>query len=263
MSTARYTLRQDIGYQMGMGDRAFYMGTPDGTYAVTTFGCAGLALEEDDFFIDWFGRFYSGTHKDTDFEVTDFAKSNGVVTFSPALATATVAGDLFELHRDYTPAHINTLINLAIQQVETAALEDKVDDTLLTVASTFVYDLPTGFYTIEEVYQEESTANLYKPSGLLDPKGWQILRATTKRLWIDQNIISLTAARNLRLVGQAKPSVFSADAGTTNVNPNYIVQQVKAWLHQSRGEKEAMAIAQAIADRERRRLYVRPRGKLV
>jgi len=266
MSTARSTIRQTIGRLLGTGiNRAIYVGTPDGTYATTTFGCAALALEENDFFIDWFGRFYAGTHKDIDFEVTDSAKTNGVITFTPTLGAVTDATDLFELHRfdGPSPAELNTLINMAIQQVETWALEDKVDDTKETVASTYVYDLPTGFYTIEEIYFEESTADLYKAGSLQDPKGWKILRAATERLWLDQNIITITATRNIRIVGQSKPAALSTDAGTTNVDPAYIVQQVLAWIYQAQGNDKMFAIAQAIADRERKKIYVRPRGQLV
>ena len=246
-------------------------GTPDTNLAVGTFGCAKLALYADDYFNDWHGRFYSGTHKDTDFDVVDFAKTAGVTTFDPDLSSAVVVGDLFEMYPpDFTPEDFNSAINLAISMVEEEALQDKVDATLEVAASTYEYDIPTGFRYIDQVFQESGTANRYSPSAnLIDVRHWRILHGTTPRLWFDDNYVSLTTGRNLRLVGQGVQAQLSLDADTCAILKSFIIYQAKANLHFSRVDEQGdahfkkMIAAQTVADKERQHIGVAGRGKRV
>ena len=128
MAQALYELRQQVARLMG----EMVTGTPSGSLDVNTFGCPGLAIYDNDYFKDWNGHFYSGTHKDTSFVVTGFVKSGGVVTFVPALGSAVDATDLFELYPpDFKPEDINAAINLAISMVEAEALQDRVDESLI------------------------------------------------------------------------------------------------------------------------------------
>ena len=131
MATAFSALRQSVGRLLGAGDIAMVTGTPSGGYGTNTFQCSTLDQYEDDFFNEWFLRIYAGTHKDTTCTVTDFAKTNGVLTFSPAVVANIDATDLFELHRDFTVPELNNAINQAISMVDTEALLDKVDQSLV------------------------------------------------------------------------------------------------------------------------------------
>jgi hypothetical protein len=268
---------------MGSGDIIIVTGTPAATFSTSGFTCGTLALEDSDYYNDWWLRFYLGTHKDTTRRVTAFTTTTGAVVFSPVVTGAVDATDLFELHRDFSPEEINNAINLAIQMIETEYLEEKSDATLAVIANTYEYAVPTGFAWIDEIYQEQSNADLYSSSDLIDRRFWKIIdKAGTKYIWFESAYITgvgdpysqtfgLTTGRNLRLVGQGKPSTLTLDAETTNVPMAYLVQQTKALLHQQRidevssssvsGRQDSqMQIAQRMADREREKLFSTPRG---
>ena len=268
MSTTLYQLRQQVGLLLGSGDMAMVTGTPSASFATTGFQCPSLALEEDDYYNDWYLRFYSGTHKGTTVRVTDFAQADGAITFSPALSTVVDETDLFELHRDFSPEEMNNAINLAIQAVEMEALEDKTDESLTIVSGTWEYAVPSGFVYIDAIYQVSDTDST--EMSYIDLRHWQVInKSGTKYLWFDKNKVSLTADYTLRITGQSKASTLTLDAGTTEISTAFLVQQAKALLHQQRidgtgGVSEAhdkqMALAQTMADRERPKLFVTPRG---
>ena len=132
MAKKLYELRQAVGRLMSPGDIALVTGTPAATFSTTGFQCAALALEEYDYYKDWWGRFYSGTHKDTTFRITGFTQSGGAIVFSPALSSAVDATDLFELHRDFSPEEINNAINLAIQRPD-SNLKKIVEDMVAEI----------------------------------------------------------------------------------------------------------------------------------
>ena len=263
-----YTLRQRVGRLMG----AMVTGTPSGTYTTTGMDTTELPVYVDDYFNDWHGRFYAGPNRNTNFEVTDFAKSSGHLTFSPA-ATTVVAQDLFELHMDFTPLEMNDMINLAISRVEEEALQDIVDETIQVKDDIYEYTIPTNIYSIDRIYEESSTADRYSASDdLIDVRHWRVLRGSPAKIWFNNDYVSLTADRNLRIVGQAKQAQLSEDDDTCDINQMFIVYQAKALLHESRirGEGSGFAghttqaqLAQARADEERSRLSVALRGHRV
>ena len=127
MASALSTVRQQVGLPQGM-----VTGVPTGGFSTTGFQCSSLALETANYYLDWWLRFYSGTHKDTTRQVTVFVQANGTVTFSPAVTGDVDATDLFELHPpDWKPEKINSVINRAISMVEREALVDTVDETVV------------------------------------------------------------------------------------------------------------------------------------
>ncbi len=426
---ALYQLRQMVARLMGSGiDAEMQLAAATGGHATT--GCQASALDsfESSFFIDWWIRFYSGTHKDVTSLITTFTKTNGVLVWSPAITAVTDATDLFELHRDFSPAEIIDAINLAIWEVESEALVDKVDESLvvndlltdglfevwsssstltnwtkagtgstlarestikregsysakltnqagqeatlsqsignyplyagensvkaslyarvacntasrvrirltdgvttwnsdyhdgygwregqsepllkiencaISTAATeltasfrietgaaisayvdkmwlvcgdtiYEYTVPSGFYTIDAIYQEQSTVGRFSPKwNRIDPeKGWKLLlNGSTKKIWFDSSYVKLTSGRKLRIEGQAKASSLTLDADTTPINPAYIVYMAKALLHQAKigtsrsewhGEQFKMAMATAMA--EKNKLQVMLRGQRV
>jgi hypothetical protein len=269
MALALATIRQNLAQVMGEA----FTGTPDSNLATGTFGNAPLAVYPDDYFNDWHGRFYEGTHKDTSFVVTDFAKSSGVVSFDPDLGTAVNASDKFELRPNISTDQLNTFINLSISMVEREALEDVVDETVVLQSSTFEYLIPTGLEYIDRIYQETGTSDKYDVSlNEIDYKHWRILHSTPPKIWFDSNYVALTADRNLRIIGQRKPVQLTKDADTTNINQTFLVYQSKALIHQSliRGagadfeeDERQMILAQSLAENERRSLLVAGRGRKV
>ena len=262
-----------------MQDEDAIKGSPSSSVLkVGQFSSNDLQVYEDDYFNDWHGRFYSGTHRGTNFTVTDFEKldvnqSKGVLSFAPDLSEAVVLGDLFEIYPDYTPVELNDAINLSISMVEEEALQDKVDSNLQIVASTFEYVIPAGFLYIDRIIQESTTAGRYSTSNnVVDVRHWDILRESPAKLWFDSNWVNLTAGKKLRLLGQSVQSQLVLDADLCNISQTYLVYQAKALLHQSkiRGRgadfeehERQMVLAQGLADRERVRLQVIPRGRKV
>jgi len=269
MAESLWTLRQRVERMMGES----ITGTPSGFLTVNTFGCTKLEVYSDDYFKDWHGRFYSGTHKDISFVVTGFTQAGGICAFSPSVSVKTDSTDLFELIApDFSADEINDAINLAISMVEKEGLQDKVDTTTEVVASTYEYPIPVGFLYIREVYQEDSVAGRYTASsGRMDVRHWEILPGSPAKLWFNSSLASLSAGRHLRLVGQQAPPQLATDAAICEVSPSYIVFQTKALLLATRltgtestlRAQEQMTIAQTMADRERQHLRVAGAGRRV
>jgi hypothetical protein len=260
-----HTIRQKLSRLMG----ETIVETPtSGGYTTTGFRCSALAPFSNDYFNDRFGRFYEGIHKDTNFVISDFVSTNGVVTFSPAVVNATNSSDKFEIFPDdYAPQEMIDMINLAITSVRSEALLDHVDSSIQTVASTFEYNLPDAFVYVESVILESGTADRYSPSrDLVDGRHWQILPGTPPKLWFDDEYVALTASRALRLIGQAYQPQLVVDADICHVDEEFIIYQAQANLHLARADElddahyKKMVVAQARADGIRRRVQVAGRG---
>ena len=277
MADALYTIRQRLGRLMD-GDDAI-VGTPSGDALTTsTFGVSTLQMYSDGYFDDYYGRFYAGTHKDTNFTVDTFDQldnneKKGVIAFTPALSTAVDTTDLFEVYQNYTPTEMNDAINEAISMVEGEALQDKIDESILVVGNTFEYGIPAGLLYIDQVYQESGTGGRYSASGnLIDIRHWSILRRPSPQLWFDNNYVTLTAGRHLRLIGQSIQPQLSLDTDLSDINRTFLIYQAKALLHQSRingqgadfeEHRTQMTLAQQMADRQRDKIHVAGRGKKV
>jgi len=235
-----------------------------------SFDSERLKRKSDAYYDDWYGRFYAGTHINTSFDVATSTQTEGKITFTPTLSAPVDATDLYYLSMEWEPEELIRGINNAIEMVEDEALEDVVNETLLVADSVYEYVIPSEFRNLEFVYQESSTADRYSRfSGLVPDAHWRILRTTPRKLWFDPDLANLTVDRNLRLVGQKDPSRLTLDSDVTQVSPAFVLQQAKALLHQSRirgdgaefsEHRSQMALAQGMADRERARIAVAPRG---
>jgi hypothetical protein len=270
MAVTRYNIRQAVSRLLGETS----VGDVDTDLAIGTFGSKVLAVYDDDYFNDRFGRFFLGEHRDKDFTITDFAKTNGVITFDPDLSTATLTNDKYEIFPlGYTPTELNDAINLAISLGEDELLIGKVDTTIRTISSTFEYTIPSDIVFVERIIQEGGTTNRYSPSiGYIDSRHWRILDEDPPKLWFDDNYDPLTAGRNLRLLGQGKQKQLTKDEDLLYMDRTFVIYQAKALLHQARvsgegedfdGHRSQMMLAQAIADRERRTNQVAGRGEKV
>jgi hypothetical protein len=78
--------------------------------------------------------------------------------------------------------------------------------------------------------------------------------------------VTLTAGRQLRLVGQQAPAQLTKDSDWCSVSQTFVLYQAKAHLHFSRVEESGddhykkMVVAQARAHEERQRFQVAGRG---
>lgn len=253
-----------------MGEQV--LGTPSGG-GQSSFISTPLTRRSDGYYDDWYGRFYDGKHRDTSFDVSSFNGDNGQVDFIPALdeEEAVDTTDLFYLSMEFEAEELIASMNSALDMVGTLALEDFFDETLLIVANVYEYNLPPKFQHLESVYHESANAGRFSSQD--DPlpyRHWDILRGPSPKLWLDDNYVNLTTGRKLRLVGQKRPDRLVLDADVCNVNPTFMVQQAKAFLHQSRirGEgadaeehRTQMLLAQSMAEGLLDRISITPRGR--
>jgi len=270
MASPLYTIRQLLARQMG----ETIVGVPVDNFATNAFGVTRLATFEDDYFNDRYGRFYSGVARDTDYIVTDFVKTNGVITFAPALSAAVTATDLFEIYqKDFTAQEFIDAINSAIDMVKDEALEDVVETSIELVSKVFEYDIPESFAYIDDVFKDSTAGKFELQDDRVDQRHWGILRnGSGSKLWLDANYFSITAGRHLRLVGQGAPPELLLDTDVSRVNRTFVVYQAKALLHQSRirgqgadseGHRAQMVLSQNLANSERKALLARSRGRKV
>ena len=270
----RFEGRQALGRLMHGED--VVVGVPDVGLTTTTFGVEAVKNFQDEYFLDWHGRFYAGPNANKNFQVTKFDKETepgllaAVFTITPAV-TAIVARDLFELYQDYSPSEMNDAINLAIDMVSMEALEDKLDESVVLVADTFEYDVPGGFVYLEDILVEQSTAGRFSSSGDgIDTRWWRILRGgPNPRIWFDDAYFPITAGRKLRLIGQKSPAQMTVDDEKSTVDQSYVLYQAKANLHFARSEElndqhhRSFVSAQSLAEAHKQRLRVAGRGARV
>lgn len=272
---ARYKGRQLLGRLMHGDD--VLVGVPATKLTTTTMGVTRLSIFDDDYFNDWYGRFFLGPLADNDFVIDDFdqlvepALTDGLITFKPTMSSAVTTQDQFEAYPDFSPAEMNDAINLAIASVEEECLQDKRDETITVVSSTtYEYDLPAGFSYIQSIVMEQGTSGRFSTSlDTIDRRYWRILRGSPPKLWFDSNYVSLTAGRKLRILGQQGPAQLTKDGDLCLVDQAYVIYQAKANLHLSRiselGDEhdKKMVVAQSRAHEERRGVMVAGVGEKV
>jgi len=123
----------------------------------------------------------------------------------------------------------------------------------------YEYDLPTGFVSIEKIERETGTHNVYKQMGLGD---WTIIGDTTKRLYIPNPV----SRRAIRITGQQKATVPTADTDTIGLNEEYITAYAALYLLRSKPIKEdayRIGLLAAQLDKLERRKRVGLSGKQV
>lgn len=214
--------------------------------------------KSDDYFNDFVEMFdYSGTNAGTSGKPTDWDNSTHTLTFKPA--TTLTTGDLVEMHERFTVSQLNKAINHAIDQVANDALLDRVDETITLVTSTYQYDIPTNFLYIDGLWISDADGNWVEEVPL-DRIYWRVVKKTTLILEFVKNLYPPVTGRKVRIVGSASPSILDTDTEECPVDPEYVIQAAKAFLHQSRirgpdkdseFHRDQMVIASALA-RERR-----------
>ena len=158
-------------------------------------------------------------------------------------------------------------------RIESGAAIDAYIDKIWLVCGKRVheYTIPSGFYTIDAIYQESSVLNRFSPKwDMIPPHLWKpLLNGSTKKLWFE-DAMRLTAGRKLRIEGQAKAASLTLDADTTPITPAYLVYQAKALLHQGKigsnrteWHEGQYKLAMELAARERAALQVMLRGQRV
>jgi|TARA_R110000751_G_scaffold219556_1_gene322301 hypothetical protein len=199
-----------------------------------TFVCATTHWDKpDDHFNDYVEVFdYSGTGIGTSGNPTDWVQSTHTLTFSP-VATLT-AGDLVEIHQRFTVEEYNNAINHAIDLVANEALMDRVDESISLVTNTYQYNIPTQFLYIDELHVSDSSGNYIDRLPLNNKTEWRPVKKTTAVIEFIKGNYAPVTGRTLRITGSASPGRLETDAESCPVDPEYVIQAAKAYLHQSR-----------------------------
>jgi hypothetical protein len=89
------------------------------------------------------------------------------------------------------------------------------DETLLLASSTYEYDVPASFAYIHEVWLESATGGRFDERILRNQ--WRLLLVgTTPALVFDGDLFTITAGRNLKLVGHQRPTEYTASVAGVN-----------------------------------------------
>jgi hypothetical protein len=265
-SNTKIQLRHKLAYLMN----DLVLGTVSSA-AAGSFVCATTDWEKaDEFFEDFVEVYdYSGTGAGTSAKPKTWTNSSHTLTFLPA-ATLT-DGDLVEMHRRFTVAEYNNAINHAIDQVAMDALVDRVDESIALTAGTYQYNLPTQFLYIDDIWISD-TNGVWGEQVPLDPKYWRPIKTTTLTLEFIRDVFKPVTGTTVRIVGMASPSILETDTETTPVDPEYIIQAAKAFLHQSRirgADKDSefhaqqMQIAATLAAGSRREMQTNRTGRAI
>ena len=230
-----------------------------------------LKVKSDGYYDDWYGRFYDGIHLNTTFNVTTYDGDEGQINFIPPLSEGNQVDttDLYYLTIDYAPEELIRAINQAIVMVEDEVLQDALDETTLVIENVYEYPIPPTFSHIETIVEESAadTGKFSISTGKINK--FNILRDNPRKLWFDPSVVTLTAGRKLRLIGQQKAQRLTFDSDESHISPAFLLQQAKALLHQSRikGEgadfeepRSQIGLAQAMANDARRRIQVPATG---
>lgn len=229
--------------------------TPSAAGTTNTVICNTL-LKTNDYYNGMEGHCYSGTLKDLTAEVVDFTSSTYTITFAPSAASNTAVTDLFQLHKKYTYRQYKDAINRAIEMVKAEYLLNKIDDTLVQVADTYSYAIPTTFRYISEVWvSDEDTHTLFETQ--IDKSRWRITKdAAAPTIVFDDEY---TTGCHFRLVGQTWQQSLSSDSSVCYLPPEYVIQTARALLITQRPEYDKIVnSALAISANERKYMCVPP-----
>ncbi len=116
-------------------------------------------------------------------------------------------------HHLQDPAHLLINRQQLLEFINSAAWDAATNDWLLpldsealeTAASTYEYAVPTGFLYIHEIWLESAVADQYDQRIIRNQ--WRLLLVgSTATLVFDSDLWTITASRNLKLVGHQRPT---------------------------------------------------------
>ena len=247
MATTRTALRQWIGDTLG--DYRSLTATANGS--TTTFIDAQNLTRQDDAIIGQTIYFTSGTNAATERRITDNTESTGTVTFV-AVTASTATSDTAELWNDrgtgVKPSVVHAHINRAIAAVERNYLTEVTAEFSFDGASP-VTELGQGTWVgvVKGGFWEDSVGARHRIPGadMRIDRANRTFELLGDSLW-------MADGRTIIITGYTAAGSLSTDASTTNVDAEYIVNQVCAWIlgstwHKRRDSREAKAHASEFA----------------
>jgi hypothetical protein len=140
--------------------------------------------------------------------------------FSPVPSTNAT----FEFWHRIGPDVVNEFISDAVRSVSTRILRHKEDTSLALTTDVYVYNLPTGFAYISEVWFEDAgTDDIYT---VRLPYGYWHIDASASPRTIEFDKYSIANlfinARKIKIIGQQYASVPASDTAILEVDPEYV-----------------------------------------
>ena len=250
MAESLSTVRQLLAQMLG--DRLI-VGTATGGTATSLIDTTQLVQPDDDWAGAW-AYIYGGSLGPQERLISASGASARSITVSPTWtaaggATAPVAGTKYEIHRAWSVLDAyNPMILMAFRSRRKRTLLAMTDETVVLVASTYEYDIPSGFVAINEVWRE-------------DDDGLFTLEIPLRDLWVDRGSKHLVfdkaaavasthivAGQHLRIIGQKYDSEPATDAATFSVNTTPIVWLAKAYIHAAEGNDASMNAALKVSE---------------
>jgi len=207
---------------------------------------------------------YAGTNVGANRRVTDWVLADLLLTVHAVYNDTSDATSYIELHYIFTEDEYRKAINLAIESAD-SYLIDKIDETITLVASTYEYTVSSGMDYVHRVITE-GTADTgdFFDSDEIDPRNWELISPRTLKLV--KAYYSPTAGKDLRVEGQGKQAILTADNDICYLPPDWLVQKAITFLPQNKIQSNKLdnTYRQALAISSiEPRVYPNPRGRRV
>ena len=205
----------------------------EGTFdsGTTTTGVHTLLRKADDYYNEHKYRayIYGGTDIGEEREIDDWVKSTNTLTFDPAFSSAIDVTSSYELHRIFFADELKKAINLAIATLADKYFIDKTDVTTVLVADVYEYTLPSGMDYVTRITTEETAdEGIFEESDVIDTRNWRLI--SPRKLKLHEDYYSVSAGKDLRIEGQGRQSLLSADTDICYLPPDWIVQKAITML---------------------------------
>jgi len=120
--------------------------------------------------------------------------------------------------------HLEFINSAAWDAANNDWLLPKNDNSLETAASTYEYSVPSGFEYVHDVWMESGTADQYDERILRNQ--WKIgLVDAVAKVIFDSVLWTVTATRNLRLNGHARPTTEYTDSSSIDVGLEAFIRE--------------------------------------
>ena len=221
------------------------------TGADTTHTYAPFLWQPNDYYNDHYYEVYvyAGTNKGVTKRITDWVLSTFLMTVHSAYAAACDATSYIELHHIFMVDELNKAINLAIDSIADKYLIDKIDETTVLVADTYEYTLPTDIYYIHKITTVElAGGGTFEESAVIDPRDYRLI--SPRKLKLDERQYGITAGKDLRIEGQGRQDVLTADTGICYLPLDWVKAEaiLRLPLNKIQSNKLDSVLAQARVD---------------
>ena len=187
---------------------------------------------------------YDGTNEGEEREVSDWtlATPAHTLTLDPAYTAEIDSTSKYELHNIFTEGDYRRAINLAIESGGKHYLIDLKDETtIVLVADTYEYSLPTSMMYIHRIITEETAGGgVWENVGIIDPREWSVIRSYPPKLKLDESHYGITAGKDLRLEGQMIQDVVDDDDDIIALPPEWLIYKAIGFLPTSKIESNKL-----------------------